>query len=86
MQAFVYKSTRQAETFVYLRERDAFDLLPETLRQRLGGLAFVLDVALTPERQLAREDAARVCAQLLAQGWYLQLPPPPVPPLQGADG
>lgn len=79
MQAYVYKSLRKAETFVYLRERDAFGLLPEALRGSLGELRFVLEVALTPERRLAREDADVVRRNLAAQGFHLQFPPPPAP-------
>ncbi|MGL6290478.1 MAG: YcgL domain-containing protein [Silanimonas sp.] len=79
MQAYVYKSLRKAETFVYLRERDAFGLLPDVLRAQLGELRFVLDVALTPERTLAREDAAVVRRNLADHGFHLQFPPPPLP-------
>ena len=82
MQAHVYKSLRKADTFVYLRERDAFDLVPDGLRAALGELRFVLEVALTPERKLAREDAELVRRNLAAQGYHLQFPPPPE---HGAD-
>jgi hypothetical protein len=78
MQAYVYKSLRKADTFVYLRERDGFGLLPEALRAPLGELRFVLEVALTPERKLAREDIDVVRRHLATQGYHLQFPPPPV--------
>lgn len=55
MHAYVYKSQRRADTYVYLAARDDFARLPEPLRTQLGPLAFVLDVELTPERGLARE-------------------------------
>ena len=48
MHAYVYKSQRKADTYVYLAERDAFDVLPDPVRAQLGELTFVLDVALTP--------------------------------------
>ena len=35
MQAFVYKSQRRADTYVFLAARDDFALLPEPLRVRL---------------------------------------------------
>lgn len=61
MHAYVYKSQRKADTYVYLAARDDFARLPEPLRDQLGPLAFVLDVALTPERRLAREgEEARI--------------------------
>lgn len=75
MHAYVYKSQRQADTYVYLSERDAFDRLPEPLRTRLGVLRFVLDVALTPERRLARENPEDVRRNLVARGFHLQFPP-----------
>ena len=77
MQAYVYRSLRKADTFVYLRERDAFDLVPDGLRVALGELRFVIEVALTPERKLAREDADLVRRNLASQGYHLQFPPPP---------
>jgi len=75
MKAFVYKSARRADTFVYLKARDAFEALPLPLRERLGGLSFVLEVELTPQRKLARVDADLVRASLNDRGYFLQLPP-----------
>ena len=74
MQAYVYKSLKKADTYVYLAARDDFTRLPEPLRTQLGTLEFVLDVALTPERKLAREDVAVVRGNLVSRGFYLQFP------------
>ena len=76
MQAYVYKSLRKADTYVYLGARDDFACLPEPLRTQLGNLQFVMDLALTPERKLAREDAAVVRENLVTRGFHLQFPPP----------
>jgi len=78
MQCFVYKSRQRADTFVYLRERDAFDLVPPALAATLGALTFVIELSLSPERKLAREDVDTVMANLIHPGFHLQLPPPPV--------
>lgn len=90
MQAHVYKSQRKADTFVYLAARDDFARLPEPLRSQLGPLDFVLEVALTPERRLAREDAEVVRNNLAARGFHIQFPkdvfPPQVAPGERADG
>lgn len=77
MHAYVYKSLRKADTFVYLAARDDFARLPEPLLAQLGELSFVLEVALTPERVLAREDAAVVRNNLAARGFHIQFPPQP---------
>lgn len=75
MHAYVYKSQRRADTYVYLAARDDFSRLPEPLRTQLGALRFVLDVALTPDRKLAREDPEEVRRNLAARGFHLQFPP-----------
>ncbi|HRN62228.1 MAG TPA: YcgL domain-containing protein [Luteimonas sp.] len=83
MHAYVYKSQRRADTYVYLAARDDFSRLPEPLRTQLGPLAFVLDLALTAERRLARENPDEVRANLVARGFHLQFPPtPPADPMQ----
>jgi uncharacterized protein YcgL (UPF0745 family) len=81
MQAFVYKSLRKPDTYLYLRERDAFGLLPEAVRAPLGALEFVMELALVPGRKLARADAAVVRANLVEHGFHLQFPETQLDPL-----
>lgn len=82
MHAYVYKSQRKQDTFVYLAARDDFSVIPDAVQATLAPFAFVLEVALTPERRLALADAAQVRANLAERGFHLQLPPPPVPPVR----
>ena len=77
MQAYVYKSLRKADTYVFLAERDDFTRMPEPVRLQLGALQFVLEVALTPGRRLAQASADQVRANLAARGFHLQVPPLP---------
>ncbi|MFY2763794.1 YcgL domain-containing protein [Arenimonas sp. MALMAid1274] len=81
MQAFIYKSLRKPDTYVYLRKRDDFAVLPEPVRAPLGELQFVMELALTPERKLARSDAAVVRGNLQSHGYFLQFPPTQLDPL-----
>lgn len=74
MQAYVYKSLRKDDSYVFLAARDDFARLPEPVRRQLGRLQFVLEVALTPDRKLARADAAVVRENLAMRGFHLQLP------------
>ena len=76
MQCFVYKSLRKADTYVFLREMDGFAVLPPPLVEHLGELAFVIEIELSPQRKLAREDVDVVMTNLVGQGFHLQLPPP----------
>lgn len=75
MHCFVYRSERKQDTYVYLRERDVFTLLPADIAAMLGPLVFVLEVTLDPGRRLAREDADVVRANLAARGFHIQFPP-----------
>jgi uncharacterized protein YcgL (UPF0745 family) len=77
---YVYKSLRKRDTYVYLRQRDDFSVLPQELAVALGELAFVLELELAPDRKLARELAPVVLDRLAERGFHLQLPP--VDPLQ----
>ena len=89
MHAFVYKSLRQSDTYVYLAARDDFARLPTPLRTQVGELRFVLEVALTPERKLALADPAVVRENLATRGFYVQFPPTMADPMTedwGTDG
>lgn len=81
MHTYVYKSLGKPDTYLYLRERDAFSVIPDAVRLPLGRLEFVLEVALTPERTLARADVVVVKRNLMHQGFHLQLPPSVLDPL-----
>ncbi|HEX5755529.1 MAG TPA: YcgL domain-containing protein [Arenimonas sp.] len=81
MLAFVYKSLRKPDAYVYLRERDAFSLMPADVAAPLGRLQFVLELELHEGRKLARTDAAVVRRNLAARGFHLQLPPEVLDPL-----
>ena len=75
MLAYVYKSQKRADTYVFLAGRDDFARLPASLRTQLGTLSFVLETELTPERKLASENPVQVMENLSAQGFHLQFPP-----------
>ena len=77
MQCFVYKSLRKSETYVYLKSAEAFDVLPGPIAEQLGTLAFVIEIELSSQRKLARENVDEVMVNLGVQGYHLQFPPPP---------
>lgn len=75
MHCYVYVSLRKPDTYVWMTRRDRFDLLPEPLVLLLGELRFVLEVELTPQRKLPRNDTEQVLINLAGCGWHLQTPP-----------
>lgn len=86
MHAHVYKSLRKADAYLYLAARDDFGCVPDPVLQQLGRLEFVLEVALTPERTLARADPAVVRENLATRGFHLQLPPTQLDPMTEDHG
>ena len=71
----VLKGSRKADTYLYVDFAEGVERVPAALLQQLGETAEVLALKLTPERKLARADAAEVLRQIEAVGYYLQLPP-----------
>jgi len=75
MHAYVYRSSRKTDTYLYLANRDGFDVVPQVLRASLGSLLHVMDLELTPTRKLALADPQQVRKQLAEVGYYLQYQP-----------
>ncbi|MGQ0501599.1 MAG: YcgL domain-containing protein [Panacagrimonas sp.] len=75
VQCRIFRGTRQAELYLYLRSDVELATLPQALLHRLGSLTPVMQLALTPLRKLARVDVDEVIRQLQSKGWFLQLPP-----------
>lgn len=72
----VYKSLREKEMYLFVDKRDGLERVPEALLQRFGEPQLVTTLALTPQRRLARADAAAVLEHIRDRGYYLQMPPP----------
>ncbi|SRR5690625_544727 len=73
----VYKSPADNEMYLYVPQREDLARVPKALLEKFGKPQRVTTLVLTPERKLARADTQKVLEALQAQGFYLQLPPPP---------
>lgn len=77
MNAYIYKSSRKAELYLYIIEKDDFSNVPQALYDSMGKEPiFVMEIELTPERKLARENVNMVIKNLETKGFHLQIPPP----------
>ena len=77
----VYRSPQHPEMYLFLDEEEAFDKVPEALREQFGEPILVIELELSPERRLAREDVLMVMSNLRTRGYHLQMPPQLVPSL-----
>ncbi len=75
MNCWIYKGSRRAETYLYLAGPDATEAVPDELLAALGTLEFVMELALDPDRTLARANPVKVIEELEQRGYYLQMPP-----------
>ena len=75
MKCFIYKSRCESEMYLYIAKRDDFGAVPNELLDRFGIPDFVMELELTPERSLARENPETVRANLKERGFHLQMPP-----------
>ncbi len=77
MNAYIYKSSRKAELYLYITQKDDFSNVPQVLYDSMGKEPiFVMEIELNPERKLARENVNTVIKNLETKGFHLQIPPP----------
>lgn len=75
MQCFIYKSLKKDYLYLYIVNKDDFSKVPDALINNFGKMEFVMDIELSPEQKLAREDAGKIIDSLKEQGFFVQLPP-----------
>lgn len=73
--SYIYRCSAKADMYIYLAEKDNFEILPEELRKNLGILELTLELSLDKDKKLACEDPAIVMENLKTQGFHLQMPP-----------
>ena len=78
---WVYRSPLRAEMYLFLARESGFDDVPAELLQRFGNPLPVIELELSPERKLAREDVGKVMHNLRTLGYHLQMPPQLTPKL-----
>lgn len=76
---------RVDEMYLYADRARGLEAVPEALLRRFGGIREVMTILLTDDRTLARVRAAEVLDAIEAQGFYLQVPPPPERPPWAID-
>lgn len=74
MKCYIYRSSNKPDLYIYLAEEDNFDNVPKALFNSLGIVEFSMELELTSETKLAREDSAGVLKNLEENGFHVQLP------------
>ncbi len=74
MNCYIYRCSRKEDMYIYLAEKDDFSCVPADIMRALGITEFTMELTLSPDRKLAREDASTVMKNLNEKGFHLQLP------------
>ncbi len=78
----VYKSIRKSQTYLFVAKRDDFSPVPDALLSQFGPPQLVSLLNIKADSQLAMAESNTVINAINNDGYYLQLPPPPVNYLQ----
>ncbi|HCW91001.1 MAG TPA: hypothetical protein DHU56_13265 [Marinobacter sp.] len=70
----VFRSSKKADTYVYVRRGFDWEQMPEALRGLFGQPVHALDLVMTPERKLARTTGREVLDAINDKDFYLQMP------------
>lgn len=71
----IYRSPRKDGMYLYVPRDKGLAGVPEDLLRLFGKPEHSMDLILSPERRLAREDIHQVLENLQGQGYHLQMPP-----------
>ncbi len=76
MKTYIYKSSRKDELYLYITIKDDFSAVPQTLYDSMGNEPiFVMEITLSADKPLARENVKKVMENLQEQGYHVQMPP-----------
>jgi len=76
MKTYIYKSRIKDELYLYITDKDDFSNVPQALYDSMGKEpVFVMELELSENKPLAREDVTTVLKNLENQGFHVQMPP-----------
>jgi uncharacterized protein len=74
MECFIYRCSLKPDMYIYLAEEDNFEDVPGEIFNSLGIVEFAMELDITPDTRLAREDTGTVISNLKEHGFHIQLP------------
>ncbi len=73
MKTYIYRCSRKPDMYIYLAEEDDFSKVPKDIYNSLGIIEFAMELELSADRKLARENTEQVMKNLKANSFHLQL-------------
>ncbi len=73
MLCFIYRCNLKPDMYIYLAEEDNFENVPKGIYNTLGIVEFSMELDISPDTKLAKEDTTTVLNNLKEHGFHLQL-------------
>lgn len=74
MNCYIYRCSRKEDLYIYLIEKDDFSRVPAEIISGLGITEFSMELEITADTRLVKEDVSTVMKNLDEKGFHLQLP------------
>lgn len=74
MNCYIYRCASKNDMYIFLKEQDDFSVVPKHILKPLGETEFTMEIEITEERKLAKENPITVLKNLKEHGFHLQLP------------
>lgn len=74
MNCYIYRCASKNDMYIFLKDQDDFSVVPKHILKSLGDTEFTMEIEMTAERKLAKENPKTVLENLEEHGFHLQLP------------
>ena len=74
MNCYIYRCSRKPDMYIYLAEEDDFSNVPREIFNSLGIIQFAMELEISADKKLAKENPEKVMENLEEHGFHLQLP------------
>ena len=74
MNCYIYRCSAKNDMYIYLKDQDDFSVVPKHIMKSIGETEFTMEIEITAERKLAKENPETVLSNLKEHGFHLQLP------------
>lgn len=74
MLCYIYRCSLKPDTYIYLAEEDNFEKMPEAIFNTLGIVEFSMELEISADTKLAKEDTETVISNLKEHSFHIQLP------------
>ena len=74
MNCYIYRCSAKNDMYIFLKDQDDFSVVPKNILKSIGDTEFTMEIEMSAERKLAKENPQTVLNNLDEHGFHLQLP------------